>query len=63
MRLGAFQEMVKKVRAAVNREMDRLMGDLNEKLTQIIIKEVPEAKNSRALRAQLLAVAQEEFFR
>ena len=55
--------MVKKVRAAVNREMDRLMGDLNEKLTQIIIKEVPEAKNSRALRAQLLAVAQEEFFR
>ena len=63
MRLGAFQEMVKKVRAAVNREMDRLMGDLNEKLTQIIIKEVPEARNSRALRAQLLAVAQEEFFR
>ena len=63
MRLGAFQEMVKKVRAAVNREMDRLMGDLNEKLTQIIINEVPEARNSRALRAQLLAVAQEEFFR
>jgi len=61
--LGAFQEMVKKVRAAVNREMDHLLSDLNEKLTQIILKEVPEARNSRALRAQLLAVAQEEFFR
>jgi len=61
--LGAFQEMVKKVRAAVNREMDNLEGFLNEKLKQIILNEVPEARNSKTLTYQLLAVAQEEFFK
>jgi len=61
--LGAFQEMVKKVRAAVNREMDNLEDFLNEKLTQIILDEVPEARNSRNLRHELLVVAREEFFK
>ena len=63
MRLGAFQEMVKKVRAAVNREMDNLEDFLNEKLTQIILNEVPKARNCRNLRHELLVVAREEFFK
>ena len=61
--MGAFQEMVKKVRVAVNREMDNLEDFLNEKLTQIILDEVPEARNSRNLRHELLVVAREEFFK
>jgi len=55
--------MVKKVKAAVNREMDNLEDFLNEKLKQIILDEVPEARNSRNLRHELLVVAREEFFK